>query len=167
MVKIVLQGHNVHENELRKFVLISPQVSSGILPILVSSVYNHQIVSSCFSTRRATVSYLVDFLIPGSICYLFTANVFVPCGTDWLLRAYGYRKLSEAEQNSNQKDVLGNNVVDLKVVVIEKQLQFWISSFVWLDISRSTVHIWPLYHTAVTRSYFNFVWYVNNGMMGA
>lgn len=48
-------------------------------------------------------------------------------GSDWLLRAYRYRKLSEAGQNSNQEDAagkkaescwelnVGENVLDLKV----------------------------------------------------
>lgn len=72
--------------------------------------------------------FLPDFLIPGPMCYLFRADVFLTCGSDWLLYAYRYRKLSEVGQNSNQEDSsgkraescwdlnIGENIVDLRVV---------------------------------------------------
>lgn len=51
--------------------------------------------------------FLPDFLIPGPICYLFRADVFVTSASDWILHAYRYRKLSEAGHNSNQEDATG------------------------------------------------------------
>lgn len=53
--------------------------------------------------------------------------MFVTSGSDWVLRAYRYRKLSEAGHNSNQEDAtgkkaescwelnVGENVIDLKI----------------------------------------------------
>lgn len=71
--------------------------------------------------------FLPDFLLPGPICYLFRADVFVTAGSDWVLQAFRYRKLSEAGQNSTQEDAggkkaekcwevnIGENIFDLKV----------------------------------------------------
>lgn len=72
--------------------------------------------------------FLSDFLLPGPICYLYRADAFVVSGSDWVLHAYRYRKLSEAGHNSSQEDAtgkraqscwelnLGENVMDVKMV---------------------------------------------------